>query len=221
MKRTIRKLGLGLLVGATVILGGGFASADYGPGDSTAGSSFDITYTVSSFRALELSDTGTVAFGTIRQGEALRKNGPTILYGTTWPTDEIVAYLDDVMANKVVLMVDMGAPTDPNGEVTCTYAGDSHDGVDLSLSYVDMQAGPTNAEVLIDNIDNCGAPGYSDPETWVSPDVNSDQWASASTEFVVDASNAEQEFDGNGDFLAYPLYQEMNPTVNFLIQAMG
>lgn len=223
MKRTIRKMGLGLLVGATVVLGGGFASADYNDGDETSESSFEISYTVSSFRALELSDTSRVPFGTIRQGEeAKSRPGPTLLYGTTWPGDEIIGYLDSAMINGVKLGIDVGVATPPDDfDVTCEGAGTSApDTVDLSLSYVDMSsATPTLSEPLITGINNCGAPGYSSgpPYTGLTQsdvDATSDRWATASTLIWVDASGAAQAGE------AASLYTEVVMGINFRIQDM-
>lgn len=230
MKRFFRKAGLGLLIGASLVLGGGFASADYAQGDNTAGASFDVTYTVQSFRALELSSTADVPFGTVRQGETKGVDGPTLLYGTTWPADQISVYLTDPMANGVVLLVDAGVATEPGDlDVTCIEPGTSLTGVDISETTAGAPAVEESAlgagdgiaavdpvrEPLVTLIDNCGAPGYAGAPGESEVNASSDQWASASTYFTLDATDADQDSSEG----APNLYADMSPTVNFLISA--
>lgn len=215
MRRTIRKAGLGLLIGATVILGGGFASADWEAGDETVEDSFSITYTVASFRALKLDSTATVEFETIRQGGSDTLDGPTLLYGTTWPADDISVYLDDPMVNSVALLVDAGTATPPDDLSTadCVDPGTSNTGVDVSLTDYTAADAETLAtyiaEPLIVGIDDCGTP-ESDSST-------DDQWATATTSFTVDATAAVQDTAEGAPLLGV----QETVVVNFILAAGG
>lgn len=208
MKQRMRKAGLGLLVGAVVVLGGGFASADYQGGDSTTPASAEVTvtYTIQSFRAIELSSSDPVPFNVVRQGEIAGPiDGPTILYGTTWPTDKISAYLDFAMKNGVKLYVSVGTPTPPlDGSQTCTDAGDTMGAVTVGENegLADLSSALQNSAAgLINHIDNCGAPGYADAPTFEDADLASEVWATASTAFVLDATSAT---DTNPSTLSVP-----------------
>lgn len=212
MQRRLKRAGVGLGIGAMIVLGGGFASADYVDGAGTADASVSVTYTVQTFRAIELSSTSPIAFGTVRQGETATVDGPTILYGTTWPSDQISAYLSGALENGVVLNATAGTPTPPDDSgVTCTDAGTTAGETEVSLA-VSGSAAP-----LITGIDNCGSPTYGTQVStpYDNPDRTATTWATASTSFTLDTSSAEQA-DGSSN-----LYAAVSKTIYFLIEASG
>lgn len=117
----IRRGVLTLAVAAAVVLGGGFASAlDPSPpspftaGNGSASTTVDVTYTVISYRAIELSTADPVEFGAVRQGSTTPLPGPDVLYATTWTGDKIEAQINSDTENGIKLYLYAGQITEPN-----------------------------------------------------------------------------------------------------------
>lgn len=205
MKGRLKRAAAGLAVGAVIVLGGGFASADYTDGDDSASADATVTYTISSFRAIELGGVSDVDFGTVRQGGTATETGPKIYYGTTWgPNDYIAAYLGSAIQYGVKLYVQAGIPSAPVDEsVACSHPGDAE-------TYVDVSAANSEATAvdIITGIDDCGQP---DPVDGNAALTIGDTWATATTELTLDATNATD--DGSGA-LATPV---SGRTLTFLI----
>lgn len=192
MKQVFKRAVVGLLLGAIVVLGGGFASADYSDGDKSASASAEVTYTVASFRAIELTNT-KIAFGTVRQGGTSTKAGPTVLYGTTWTGDKISVYLTAAMENGVKLWLVPSAPNSPASLAvgdTCSAAG-----VTVAPSVQVTSTESANPQAVITGITNCGYPQSSSTATPypsgspVLSEVNT-SWASLATQLRIDTTGA-------------------------------
>lgn len=193
MKKRFKKAGAVATVTALLVIGGGFASADYQEGDVAATASATVTYTVASFRALELIGT-TVAFGTIRQGAKVTQAGPTLLYGTTWSGDKISAYLNAAMANNVLLYVLPAAPAMPEDSSACVSPGVTASSTP-SLGVQITATSSSAPQPIITGIVNCGYPAQSmtsSPYPTGTPILSktSTSWASAATQLVIDTSSA-------------------------------
>lgn len=186
----IKRGALALGVAATVILGGGFASAGYGVGDDPATSTVDVSFTVISYRAIELSSATPVAFGAVRQGASTNYNGtaPTILYATTWGNDKIEVGLNSDIPDGIKLYLYAGQITEGAG-LPCPSGGSRG----AAAPTVTLSASPT---VLITGIANCGAaasvayPTATGGVPTYSPSLGADTWITATQTFILDTSGA-------------------------------
>lgn len=188
MRGLLRKMRIGVTVLATVVLGGGFATAAGNAPDST---DHDVSYEIMSFRAIALDNAnldaeGAVAFGNVRQGHSATVQGPNLRYATTWAGDHIV--------------VSIGSNVDT--------------GIELRM-WADNLTGPTAAEPAMTSAGGpeCeGTPGTPNTTVVLTSDVTSlinsitdcgidtaGYWASAETYFTVDATlanDADEDYSG-------------------------
>lgn len=212
----VRRGALALAVAATVIIGGGFASAGYEEGNTATGDTVDVTYTVVSYRAIELSNSNAVAFGAVRQGSVTAYTGtgtaapPSILYATTWTNDKIEVALNADMANGVKLYLKAGSVTVPPLDA-CPSGGSGGSPVTASITLA------SSAQPIIQSISNCGQAADVTYPTVVSgtvaytANVTASTWISAPTLWSLDTINA----NDTGGTLADPV----SKTVTFTIKA--
>lgn len=179
MRGLLRKMRIGATLLATVVLGGGFATA---AGNAPASTDHDVSYEIMSFRAITLDESnldadGAVAFGNVRQGHSATVQGPKVLYATTWTGDHIVVAIGSNVATDLELRMwadNLTGPTNLTPALTsaggpeCTGTPGT---ADLTVVLT------SDVTSLINNISDCGidTAGY---------------WASADTFFTVDATQA-------------------------------
>lgn len=190
MRGFMRKLCTGGLVFLTIVVGGGFASAvDPDPcaevppaGNCPADTSHTLTYEVLSFRAISLSSTGVVAIGYVRQGSFATKDGPTLLYATTWAGDKITVELssdtpgESDVAGDLVLYISATTPS-VSALVTC-----DENGVGIPGGSVVLDSTATD---LITSISDCGLD-------------SANKWVEADIDFRLDATAAIADVDYTG-----------------------
>lgn len=191
MVRYMKRGTMGLALMGLVVIGGGFASAEYGQGSATAGDTVTVSYTVVSYRAIELSTDNPVAFGAVRQGGTAEQDGPEILYATTWTGDKIVASIDTATMGGISLYLYATAITEPDPAASACPAG----GTGGTLApVVTMNPTPT---AVITGISNCGQAAtvtYPTGSTSASPTYSANvapspqTWIVAGTHFTLDTA---------------------------------
>lgn len=172
----LRKVRIALTVLAVVIVGGGFASA-------AEDASHNVTYTILSFRAVSLDNSGDVDFGYVRQGQKVTVDGPILLYATTFASDLIEVSLDADSLFGVKLLGSAGSPTPPpSSPVAAASIGGpacaGEIGSTEGTAYQDVELSSSTPQPLIEGIADCGIDqtGY---------------WVEAPLSFTVDASNTD------------------------------
>lgn len=211
MRSVMKRGALCLGVAMTVILGGGFASADYGPGNADGSADVDVTYTIVSFRAIELDDSadmteGVLDFGAVRQGQIQPLSGPYLLYATTWASDQIAVSMTDPSLTGIDLNIVASELAEPSDGMTqCDAVGTAASEVTLTIS----------DQPLITGITDCGAAANvdytADPPDYEA-DLSATTWATAATTITVDASTATSDEDYT---------DPVSTTLTFTIKAGG
>lgn len=215
MHAYLKRGALTLAIAGVVIIGGGFASAGYGQGSTTADDTVDVSFTIVSYRAIELSGEAVYGFGAVRQGATVPLPGPDILYATTWSGDQIVASIDTPTLSGISLYLAASAPTEPNAEASACAPGGNGGSV---VATATLNPTPTP---IITGITNCGKAAdviYPTGSTLASPTYvpnttpNPQTWVVAGTTFTLDTSLA--SVSPNVDYTV-PVVK----TVTFMIKA--